>query len=110
MPDVLTVVWIALAAGVLATLGGIAYAVVHALRAWRTFRRTSRNVRRDIADLLRKGVETEEKAVAATGNGAKLAGAAASLQESLAVLAVLRAAFSEATAGVDRVRGAVPRK
>jgi hypothetical protein len=110
MAVVLTAVWIALAAGIAATLAGVVYAVVHALRAWRTFRRTSRNVRRGIADVLRKGVETEVKAVAATENSTKLTRAIASLQESLAVLAVLRAAFSEATAGVDRVRGAVPRK
>jgi hypothetical protein len=107
---VLTAVWIGLAAGAVATLGGIAYAVVHALRAWRTFRRTSRHLRRGIADVLRKGVEAEEKAVAATASSAKLAGALARLHESLAVLAVLRAAFSEATGGVGRVRGAVPRK
>ena len=110
MAVVLTAVWIALAAGVVATIGGIAYAAVHALRAWRTFRRTNRNIRRGITDLLRKGVETEAKAVAATENSTKLTRAIASLQESLAVLTVLRAALSEVTAPVDRVRGAVPRK
>lgn len=110
MAVVLTALWIALAAAAVAMLGGLAYAVVHALRAWRAFRRTSRNLRRAVADVLRKGVETEQKAVAATENGTKLTRATASLQESLAVLAVLRDALSEATAGVDRVRGAYPRK
>ena len=106
----LNAVWIALAAGIVATVGGIAYAVVHALRAWRTFRRTSRQLRRGIADVLSKGVETEQKAVAATEHSTKLAAAIASLQDSLATLDVLRAAWAEATAGVGRARGAVPRK
>lgn len=110
MAVVLAAVWIALAAGAVAVIGGTAYAVVHALRAWRTFRRTSRNVNRGLADVTAKAAATEEKAVAATANSAKLAEAVAHLQESLATLAVLRAAFGEATAGVGRVRGVLPRK
>jgi uracil phosphoribosyltransferase len=106
----LTAVWIALAVGFAAFAGGAAFAVSRAFRAYRTFRRTSRTITRHLGDLTAKAAATEEKAVAATGNSTKLADAATKLQESLAVLAVLRAAFSETTAGVGRVRGAVPRK
>ena len=110
MAGVLTAVWIALAVGVAGFLGGVAFAVSRGFRTWRTFRRTSRNVTRGIGELTDKAAATEEKAVAATGNSAKLAEALARLQESLAVLAVLRAALGEATAGVGRVRSVVPRK
>jgi len=110
MHAVLTAVWIALALGIAGFVAGATVAVSRAFRTWRTFRRTSRNVTRHLGDLAAKGEATEKKAVAATANSAKLAEAAASMQESLAELAVIRAAFSEATAGVGRVRGAVPRK
>jgi hypothetical protein len=106
----LTAVWIALAVGAAAFVGGVAFAVSRGFRAWRTLRRTSRNITRHLGDLTAKAAATEEKAVAATANGTKLADASAKLQESLAVLAVLRAALAETTAGVGRVRGVVPRK
>jgi hypothetical protein len=110
MAGVLTAVWIALAVGVAGFIGGAAFAVTRAFRTWRTFRRTSRNVSRRLGDLTAKAAATEEKAVAATANTTKLADAATRLQESLAVLAVLRAALSETTSGVGRVRSVVPRK
>jgi hypothetical protein len=110
MPVVLLAVWIALAASVLAVFGSAALAVSRAFRAWRTFRRASRHVTGGLGDVTAKAVATEAKAVAATANSAKLAEAVANLQESLAVLAVLRAALSEATAPVANVRSAMPRK
>ncbi|HEV2590975.1 MAG TPA: hypothetical protein VGU02_03685 [Gaiellaceae bacterium] len=106
----LIVVWIALALGLAAFAAGAGLAVSRAFRAWRTFRRTSRNITRHLDDLTSKAAATEAKAIAATSNGSKLADAAARLQESLAVLAVLRAALADTTAGVNRVRGVVPRK
>lgn len=110
MAVVLTAVWIAFAAGFVALAAGAGYALVHGLRAWRAFRRTSRTLERGLGDLTAKAAATEEKAVAATANSAKLAGAVASLQESLATFAVLRAAWAEATAGAGRLRGVLPRK
>jgi hypothetical protein len=110
MTAMLIVVWIALAVGLAACAGGVVLAVTRAFRAWRTFRRTSRTITRHLGDLTAKATATEEKAVAATANSTKLADAVARLQESLAVLAVLRAAFAETTAGAGRVRGVVPRK
>lgn len=110
MAAMLIVVWIALAVALAAFAVGAALAVSRAFRAWRTFRRTSRNITRHLDDLTTKAAATEQKAVAATGNSTKLADAVARLQESLAVLAVLRAALADTTAGVNRVRGVVPRK
>jgi hypothetical protein len=110
MAVVLIAVWIALALGLAGFAGGVAVAVTRGFRAWRTFRRTSRHITQRLGELTDKAAATEEKAVAATANSAKLADVAARLQASLAELAVLRAALAEAQAGVGRVRSVVPRK
>jgi hypothetical protein len=110
MAGVLLVVWIALAVGATAFVAGTALAVSHAFRAWRTFRRTSRHLSRGLDELTARAAATEAKAVAATGSTTRLADAAEKLQESLAVLAVLRAALAEATSSAGRVRSVVPRK
>jgi len=110
MADVLVAVWITLAACVLAVVGGTVLAAARGFRTWRTFRRTTRHITHGLGDLTAKAAATEQKAVAATANSVKLADAVSNLQESLAVLAVLRAALGEATAGVASVRSVMPRK
>jgi hypothetical protein len=112
MAAVVLAIWIALALALAfaAVAGGMALAAVRALRTWRAFRRLTRSIGKGLGDLGAKAAATEEKAIAAAGNGPKLAAAAKRLQDSLAELAVLRAALAEAQSGVTRVRGFVPRK
>jgi hypothetical protein len=107
---VLTAVWIALAAGGVCVVGALALVVARALRAWRTFRALTRNISRRLGELEAHAAETEQKAVAATAKTTQLLEAVAHLQQSLATLAVLRAAAAEARAGAGRIRGVVPRK
>ena len=71
MAGVLVAVWIALAVGVAGFLGGAIFATARFFRAWRTFRRTSRNVSRGLGDLSAKAAATETRAVAASTNAAK---------------------------------------
>lgn len=110
MTAVLTVVWIALAAGGACVVGALALVVARGLRTWRTFRALTRNVSQRLSELEAQAAATEQKAVAATAQTSRLLEAVARLQQSLATLAVLRAAAAEARAGAGRIRGVVPRK
>lgn len=110
MPRVLVAVWTALGVSVAAVAGATVLVLGRALGAWRSLRALARGTRDALAELEQKTAASEEKAVALTRKSAKAAAAAARLEESLAHLAVLRAAASETGAGVRRVRGLVPRK
>jgi Flp pilus assembly protein TadG len=107
---VLTYVWIALAASVVAVVGGLVFAVSRAFNAWRTFRSLMRALARRLRELERKAAATEQHATAVTAKSTKVAEAAERLQESLATLAVLRDALDEAKAPISRARKLAPRK
>jgi hypothetical protein len=107
---VLTLVWIAIAAAFSVVVGGLVVVVIRGLHTWRTLRRLLRAVSRHLGELETKAAATEQKAVTVTAKGSRLAQALAHLDQSLAELAVLRAAFEEARGGAGRFRGAVPRK
>jgi predicted nuclease with TOPRIM domain len=83
--------------------------VLRALRAWRAFKRTRRQVVRQLDELMAKGEATAEKAESA-GETAELQESVARLRVSLAELAVLRNALDEAQDTFGRVTAVMPRK
>jgi hypothetical protein len=90
-------VYAALIAGALAVAGALVLLAVRVLQALRAFKRLRRHVFRDLDRLAAKADATADKLEAASDTE-KLDDAVARLRESLAQLAVLRAAWDEATA------------
>jgi hypothetical protein len=86
----------ALIAGALTILGGLALVTVRALQAWRSFKRLRRHVFRDL-DRLAEKMEAALDRVDSVSDTGELQRSLASLQTSLARLALLREAFAEAT-------------
>jgi hypothetical protein len=99
----------ALIASTLLVAGGFAFLVVRVLQGWRSFKRLRRHVFRDLDRLLEK-VEATVDFAASASDSSRLDVSIARLRTSLARLAVLRDAFSEATDLVGRVAVFVPRK
>ena len=102
--------WLPLAFFVVAAVGSLVHAALRGWRAWRAFRRTSRRTSRALARVADLGASAERRAVSLSGHTERLDGAIRRLQESLAELAVLRAAFAESRSVLASVRGSVPRK
>jgi len=86
----------ALIAGALTILGGLALVAVRVLQAWRSFKRLRRHVFRDL-DRLAEKMEAALDRVDSVSDTGELQRSLASLQTSLARLALLREAFAEAT-------------
>jgi hypothetical protein len=86
----------ALIAGALTILGGLALVTVRVLQAWRSFKRLRRHVFRDL-DRLAEKMEAALDRVDSVSDTGELQRSLASLQTSLARLALLREAFAEAT-------------
>jgi hypothetical protein len=103
-------VWISLAFLVVALVGSIATAAVRGLRLWRGFRAVSGAVSSALDDVSRRAAEAERRAVALGEHGEGLQAAVERLRESLAQLAVLRSAATDARATLFAFRGVVPRK
>jgi hypothetical protein len=99
----------ALIASALLVAGGFAFLAVRVLQGWRSFKRLRRHVFRDLDRLLEK-VEATVDFAASASDSSRLDVSIARLRTSLARLAVLRDAFSEATDLVGRVAVFVPRK
>jgi hypothetical protein len=104
---VLLAVWIGLGVSFVAVVWGAVRAVTRGLRTWRSLKRFTRGLSERLAVVEREAARAEEKAAKASQSSAKLATATEQLQRSLAVLAVLRAAAAEASAGP---RNLIPRK
>jgi hypothetical protein len=104
------VIWIALAFCLVAVIGSIAYAAMRAWRLWRTVRATSKRGTEAADRVLASAAVTEEHVVSLTTGTERLAAALERLQTSLAELAAIRAAASEARALLASIRGVVPRK
>jgi hypothetical protein len=92
--------WISLAFLVVAVVGSIAVAAVAGWRFWRTFRAFSRRTTGAIDGVVQRAEQAERRATALTGSTERMNVAVAGLQESLAHLAVLRAAYADARAGL----------
>jgi hypothetical protein len=102
--------WVAVAFCVVAVVGSLAYAGLHAWRLWRAFGEASRRAGDALGRVSAAAAATEERALNATAGTPRLAAATGRLQESLAELAVIRKAASEPQALLAALRGAVPRK
>jgi hypothetical protein len=92
--------WVSFAFFVVATAGSAAFAGVRGWRTYRTFRAFTGATTRALDDVLQRAGAAEDHAFAASRAGERLTDALARLQESLAQLAVLRAAAAEARAGL----------
>lgn len=90
-------VYAALIVTALAILGALALLAVRVLQALRSFKRLRRHVSRDLGRVAEKADAVADKAAAVSGDP-ELDASLARLRESLAQLAVLRAAWEEATA------------
>ena len=88
--------WLCLLFLAVSAVGSIAVAAVRGLRTYRTAKRVSAITTAALDDVMRKGEVAEGKAATLTEKSARLEGAVAHLQESLAELAVLRAAYATA--------------
>ncbi|NUR75951.1 MAG: hypothetical protein HOQ28_06670 [Thermoleophilia bacterium] len=102
--------WISLAFLVVALGGSVTFAAVRGLRMWRAFRALSRAAGSALDDVGRTAGEAERHAVALSEGSERLSAEVARLHESLAQLAVLRSAATEARATLLGFRGFVPRK
>jgi hypothetical protein len=89
-------IWLSLAFLVVATVGSGAYAGVRGRRAYRAFRAVSGTMTASLDDVLERSAKAEEHAATASRSSERLDRALARLHESLAQLAVLRAALDEA--------------
>jgi hypothetical protein len=103
-------IWVSLAFLLLALIGGLGFAGVRALAAWRAFRLLRRRVGDALLDTTRRLAQAEQRLAGAAEAAARLDRARLQLQEGLATAAILAAAVGEARAVVGRARGIVPRK
>jgi hypothetical protein len=90
-------VYAALIAGALGVIGAIVLLAVRVLQALRAFKRLRRHVFRGLDRVAEQAEATLDK-LGAVSDTEKLDGSLARLRESLAQLAVLRAAWDDATA------------
>jgi hypothetical protein len=103
-------IWIAVAFCLVAVLGSLAYAALHALRLWRTSKAVSQRAADAVAAVTASAARAEGRAQGLTEKSERLAAATARLQASLGELAAIRRAAAEPQALLRSVRGAVPRK
>jgi hypothetical protein len=110
MAQMLWLVWIALAVGVVATVGGAVHAGRRAWRGWKTFRGVMSSVTGALEALATKAAATAEHATATVERGAEIAAANARLEQSLAELQVLRSAAGRARGTLGFIQALRPRK
>ena len=92
--------WISLGFLAVAAGGSATLAAVRGVRTYRAFRSFSDAASGALEAVLQRAATAEDHARSATGAGERLAAATGRLQDSLAGLAVLRAAAAEARAGL----------
>jgi len=102
-------IWGALIAGFLCVMAALALLAVRVLQAWRVFKRVRRHLFDAIERLTERGTELAEGAAEAADFGEPLEHVAR-LRRSLARLAVLREAVSEAQSTLGRFAAVMPRK
>jgi hypothetical protein len=103
-------VWIALAIFVVATVGGIAFAALRGLRAYRTLRTVGGELTAGVDRVSRDADEVATKLEGLADGTGRLEAALARLSASRARLNVLLQAIAEVRAGIGRITGIVPRK
>jgi hypothetical protein len=102
--------WIALVFLVVALVASSAVAVLRGVRLWRTLRSFSTQAEEALDTVERLTATAEERSAALTANQERLKQATERLRTSLAQLAVLRAAATEAKGTLDRILAFVPSK
>jgi hypothetical protein len=103
------VVWGALAAGGIVTLGGLALLGVRGLQAWREFKRIRRRILAAMDSLSAAGEAVAEKADT-VGDSDELQASLARLRRSLAQLALLQEAVEDVRRPLGLVSALAPRK
>jgi hypothetical protein len=109
-PVMTVAIWLSLGFLVVASVGSLVYAATRALRTWRAVRGASQRVTDALQEVEAAGRLAEERATGLAGGTERLTAAVERLQESLARLAVLNRAATEARGALGLLRGAVPRK
>src|SRR5437588_7304139 len=102
--------WISLLFLVIALAGSVSVALVRGLRAWRAFRAVSGAVSSRLDAVMQTAAEAERHAISLSEASERLAAAIERLQESLAQLAVVRSAATEARGSLLSFRTLLPRK
>jgi hypothetical protein len=110
MPEMHYSAWYPFIFLALALAGSLTVATRRGLRTWRTFRAFSSSTEQAIGTVNTSAEQAEAHAAAFTAATERLERAQARLQESLAELAVLRAAAEEVRASLAGVRGLIPRR
>jgi hypothetical protein len=103
-------VWVGLAVLALASLGGIAFAAVRGLAAYRTLRATGGELTAGVDRVTRDADEIATKLEGLADGTTRLEAALERLRISRARLNVLLQAIAEVRAGIGRITGVVPRK
>jgi hypothetical protein len=106
----LDLVWVALAAGVIASALGAVRAGRAGWRGWKAFRATSGTLTSGLEAVATAGTTAADRAATLTERTAELDEATARLQCSLAELAVLRRAAGRVTTRIAAARMLLPRK
>ena len=94
--------WLALAVALAGLAAGLAYAVVHGLRAWRNLKTTGSLISGKLDEVAEATNEIETHLDRASASSARLSTALEQLARSRARLDVLRAALDEARATITR--------
>ena len=110
MPQMSTLIWGSLLVFAVPVAGGLVFAGMRALAAWRAFRLLRRRVGDALLDMTRRLAQAEQRLEGAAEAAARLDRARLRLQEGLATAAILAAAAGEARTVAGSVRGIVPRK
>jgi hypothetical protein len=103
-------VWVGLAVSVVASIGGIAFAAVRGLGAYRTLRVVGGELTAGVDRVSRDADEIATKLEALADGTTRLQAAMERLQVSRARLNVLLEAIAEVRAAFGRITGVVPRK
>ena len=106
----LALVWIGLAVFVLASIGGIAFAALRGLGAYRTMRTVGDELTAGVDRVSHDADEIAIKLEGLAGGTIRLDAALTHLRVSHGRLNVLLQAIAEVRAGLGRITGVVPRK
>lgn len=102
--------WLSLAVAVVLTVSSAIYLTREALKAFRAFKRLSRNAAGELERIEQASAAIEQHLALATESGTRLEASLARLGESRARLNVLTSALADARASLDRLTGLMPRK
>src|SRR4051794_33569875 len=110
MPEMHYSAWYPVIFLAVALAGSLTVATRRGLRTWRTFRAFSSSAEQALGTVNSAAEQAEKHTAAFAGAPGRLERARGRLQESLAELAVLRAAAEEVGASLAGVRSLIPRR